>query len=129
MQASFSFFIHSFNRICITAGFNKSSEALLFITASLLQLDIRLNIHLQEECGEKHWHGFQQWFTLPDRLYSRVGKVPLSVWKCPLPAEQKGQPANTLCTCVSAQQFLEGNNLAPVELLVGPVWLLMLAVK
>ena len=54
MQASFShFFVHSFNRICITAGFNKSSEALLFITASLLQLDVRLNIHLQEECGGK----------------------------------------------------------------------------
>lgn len=68
-------------------------------------------------------------FTLPDRLYSWVGKVPLSVWKCPLACRtERATCQHPLHLCLRPAD-LEGNNLAPVELLVGPVWLLALVVK
>lgn len=128
MQVSL-IFIHSFNLVCITSDYNKSSEALFFITASPLQLDIHLNIHLLQECKGKTLA------QIPVVVYP-PGQALQSGWKStsicfemsPACRADRAACQHPLHLCLRPA-VLEGNNLAPVELLVGPVWLLVRVVK
>lgn len=85
---SFKLIIHI---ISILSGYNKSFEAAFFISASYNLTPILTYIR---------WVQGKTPAQIPAVVYppgqaSWVGKVPLSIWNCPLPAEQKGQLANS----------------------------------
>lgn len=103
--------------ICITSGavFHYRLST-LHCTIHLLERNVRKNTGTDSSRG------------LPSRIGLDWKSTSICLEMCPACRAERAA-CQPLCTCVSAQQFLEGNSLAPVELLLGLVWLWVLLVK
>lgn len=104
------------------SGCNISPVAQCFSVVSWCSLLRRL----LEECDEKSLAQILSFFFLsppPQALCMGWKSTSICLEMSPASLQSsEGSMPTPLCTCVSAHAVLEGNNLAPVELLVEPVW-------